>query len=43
MLRAVPLALEVEHHSHTDVAHNVVANATWIATSAGGTPFAYWR
>ena len=33
MLRAVPLARDVEHHSHTDVAHSVVARATCSATS----------
>ncbi len=43
MLLADPLALEVEHHSHTDVAHNVVASATCSATRDAGTPLAYCR
>jgi hypothetical protein len=43
MLRAVPLARDVVHHSHTDVAHSVVASATWRATRVAGTPFAYCK
>ena len=43
MLLAVPLAREVVHHSHTDVAHRVVASATWSATRTAGTPFAYCK
>ena len=43
MLRAVPLGRDVVHHSHTDVAHSVVASATCSATSAAGTPFAYCK
>ena len=43
MLRAVPLARDVVHHSQTDVAHSVVASATWSATRVAGTPFAYCK
>ena len=40
---AVPLTLDVEHHSQTEIAHNVVARAMCSATNGAGTPLAYCR